>query len=282
MVQASSGNLFWRYGGQEYIVDKYDPNGAWTIALAGNSFIAVVDLASIFIDFKKVTGIDDSGYLTAQFKALSKALSSRLADGRLGSDEFLGMIVISVKSVVTTAFSKMLERAVNQGIIATFSATAGAVLSSSFNVFKKIASGLQVVERSGGLLLPGRLAVERSVMVIGDPFPPVIGEMSPQSARKNSVVSITGRNFPNFRAMLVDFCVFPEGAAENAEPLKTLAATVVSKSANTVVVKVPANFESLFGESDHVVVRVTDGMKKGDSRPLGSAGLFHYVGAKRN
>ncbi|HIG29435.1 MAG TPA: hypothetical protein EYQ50_17235 [Verrucomicrobiales bacterium] len=83
LVQAYSGNVFWRYGGQEYVLDDFDPNHGWLISLSNNAIILVVDSASMFIDFKKLTGVDDLGFVTSQYKSLQKAFSVALVDGEM-------------------------------------------------------------------------------------------------------------------------------------------------------------------------------------------------------
>ena len=276
IVQAYSGNIFWRYGGQEYIIDNHDPNSAWSAALAGNAFMASVDFVTIFIDFKKLTGKNDLGFINAQLKDFSKAINAKLRDGQLTGDELLELVTVSARALISNAFSEIAKSAYEEGLFYVFKNTTAAMLSSGLNIFKKIASGLQVIERGGGLILPGRLAVERSVLVVGDPFTPLIRGLSPQSARNGELISIVGQDFP-FGTAIVEFCVFADGAGETAEPLKKLAATVVSKSANTIVAQVPLDFETVFSESDRVHIRLTDGVKRGDTRASGLDGRFQYI-----
>ncbi len=153
----------------------------------------------------------------------------------------------------------------------------GNVIWSSLDIFKKVSSGLQIIERAGGLLLPGRLAVERSVVVIRNPFQPVVRSITRQ-ARKNETVTIQGRNFPFFSDPVVSFCTFSEAdAVEEGEPLKNLVAEIMSKNDKTIIVKVPENFGEIFNSSEKVVVCIAVGAKRGDSRRLGSAGVFQYI-----
>lgn len=292
-AHAYSGNIW--YGldrsllGQANLLDEIDPNNQWAWTLGSNVALASLDLAGLFVNVKKLTGLDDSGYLDAMIKSAVKALLVYRSQGDVTSDQVYDLVKTMAGSIIKLF---ILAKGEEDGSIArkvaslTFRITG--TMADAINIFKKIGTGINIAERTFNIVSPKNLAVERTVFVLNDPFNPVITGIEPRSGREGTEVFISGANlfeFPQFgeesQFPAVEFCTFlgtsvdPANAPANAR----LAAEVISARPNSLTVKVPSGWTGAFGSVREAFICVTRASTEntGDSRALNEEGKFEFL-----
>lgn len=290
-AHAYSGNLW--YGldytayGQADLLNKVDPNGEWTRTLSANVVIAAVDLSSIVIDVKKLTGSDDAAKIHSLITSVYKSAVVYRSDAGISADQVYDLIKTIASSIVKTYVT---EKAQNETLLAAAKRLGDRIagtIANSLNVLKKVGAGLNAAERTFNLVSPKNLALERSVFVIGDPFQPRILRIEPRSGRAGDEVVIYGNNLfripdPGDDPVIptVDFCTFQASSTDpdNAPIDAHLTANLLEARPNRLRVTVPAGWDGTFNTNGaFICVTRNDSGNKGDSRSLDEEGQFHHL-----
>ena len=107
------------------------------------------------------------------------------------------------------------------------------------------------------MLTPLALALERSIIVIGDPFNPGVDRISPNIGQEGETVTVSGRNFgfpleefevdPN-EDITVSFCQVSMSTTDpaNAPFANVLVAEIERRTNTQIVITVPDDFEETF------------------------------------
>ncbi|GEM_PF-1463562 len=290
-AHAYSGNLWYgldkTVNGQENLLNEIDPNNQWTRTLAANVVIASIDLSSLFIDIKKLTGSEDAATIHSLVTGVYKSMLVYRADAGISSDEVYDLVKSIASSIVKTYVT---GKAKDESLLAAAKRLGDRIagtIASSLNVLKKVGTGLNVAERTFNLVSSKNLALERSVFIIGDPFAPNIINIEPRQGRTNTEVLIFGNNLFRFpedgqpeQFPLVEFCTFQASAVDpnNAPVDKRLAAEVLEARPNRLRIRVPEGWTTTFNTNQaFICVTRLDSGNIGDSRPLLEAGKFLHL-----
>ena len=271
VAQSFSGNLWYGTGffltssiNQVNLLNDIDKNRQWRVALTANILIASLDTAALFVD---LSGIYDEktllSYLHTLFTDIDKAIAAHLGSpGGLTKAAVYDLVKASVISTMKFIAGEGTKKALEKGIITFFGEVVeGAAKSaaSALDIFGKIAAAEQALERSAGFLWSNALAVERAVVVIGNPFRPKITSFRPQRGRTGDRVHISGYNFPTGAGeLIVRFCNFTQTVTED-DDVDTLpfpasvTATVESVTETSAIVKVPEGWEAQFNTGEAFV-----------------------------
>lgn len=285
MITATSGNLWygtdWFFIGtnnQAASIGASDPGYQWELSAGSNAFLAATDALGVILSVKKV----GDSYVRAAVLGIAKTISAyRDAGTPLSRAAFLEISKNLVRDLAKTHAKEQAKKAPEKAL--QFSLQAARAIETArkqIDVLGKIASGLKAIERGATLFSPGTLAMERAVLVVGDPFAPTITAVRPRQGRAGERVVITGSAFGE-TAPTVTFCEFPESVPPGTEatPIGSpLAATVVETSDTRLVVEVPDGFPDRFtsGKAHLCVEKGAD--SKADSYPLGEDGIFRFIG----
>ncbi len=268
LLQSYSGNLPNGLGFQSAVLEAGDPNSQWAFALAGNLLISALDAAGVFADAKSVTGID-SDFIANLNIDLAKTLAVYRGRGDLDFGSFLDLAKAATTSVIKSYYSHL----VSEDTVAELAPRAAKAIGKSFDIIGKISSGAQAVERLTGLGFQSTWAVERSLLIVGNPLRPFITGISPTEAKGGQTVTIAGGNFSWDPAELsVAFCDFHSTSGDVAA---SVPATITRASPTHLDVTVPdaATYRANFANGTSFLCVTKDG-EEVFSTNAGDAGVF--------
>lgn len=187
LMTATSGNFWygtdWLLVGPKTQEASIDASGAadqWVASAAANMVVAAVDAVSVFLKVKDL-GPFKGGYIQTASISVVKTISAY----RNSSDK---MTKAAIFELIKTLSSDLLKQTAADKAesfpekAAKFGSMVGkfaGFVAKSFDVLGKISSAGQALERAGTLVSPGTLAMERSILVVGDPFDPKLTSISP-------------------------------------------------------------------------------------------------------
>ena len=250
--------------------------------------IAAVDAASVAIDLKDFISSESlAEILQTLFTDLVKAVQvmQNHEDG-LNLENVNELLTTTATSFIKLVVSKVAEGGLT-ATIGRFSKGAAKTLAKVIDITGKLSAIEQSLERTAGYTLPNALAVERAVVVIGDPFNPVIDRVWPNVAQEGERVAIYGRNFgfpleageytadPN-EDISACFCQFAQTTTdpENQTSDTSLEAEILQRTNTQIVVTVPDDFEAAFHEGVPVYICMNKKGRESNSRGLGTKGEF--------
>ncbi len=263
--QAYSGNLW--YGteffltahSQSSLLDRLNASPQWKSALAANMIVAAVDFLSVLVDVGDFVGGPD---------VVGKVVSSVFVDvlktiqiqPKLDRDGVYDIFRTSVNGVFKGLISAGLEGGA-KAVTKRFLKGVAKTVAKTIDILGKVSNVEQSLERTAGFLLPNALAIERSVVVIGNPWEPVITRFSPLIGRGNDIVTIEGFNFPDDSSdMTVSFCTFASTADPNSATTK-LPVTILESTPTSIAFAVPTNFAALFpNRRANICIETTNGV----------------------
>src|SRR5690606_6114501 len=290
MVNAFSGNVW--FGStrmdagrsQSALISQIDPNNEWTDALVVNLIIGGLDLvATIFAE----TDVLDQQVLNEIVKTLVIEVSKTVADYQAvhGEIDLQGAAEIAkttglglAKALSAVAFSA----SENPEAITSLTGSIRHALGTVFGGLARLSSLLQAGERIGSLVAPTHYAVERAVVVVGDPFAPQIRTFAPASGRAGDRLQVHGDAFTNDFSNLEFAFVKLEATGNPPQIASRLVVTPVIPRSGVYHLQAPPaeDWIAAFGEGDHDVYlalrnMVTDGQTTTQSNPA-PYHLFHY------
>jgi hypothetical protein len=293
VVEAYSGNVFWGTEifnnsppSQSELITRLQNRQAWGVSLGANMVVAAVDGVPVVKDmfgFIKKTRTnragDDDDEPEEQMKLaqeiawgvgqdLIKAIAIHGNDPA-NSQVVYDLFKTAVSSIIKNTSGKLMENAPELVDAPGFIAKSLKLVGKTLDVFGKASSFLQATERITGLFANSVLAVERSVIVVGDPFGPKIESFTPQTGRGGEILTIVGYNFPtNTNNVRVSFCQF----ASTTDPNQITAQIVVPVydiHPTSISVRVPTNGPSVFPNLRAVLcVEVLDKDFRGTTQSL--------------
>ncbi len=241
----AAGGIFGRHQSDE--ISRLGASWDWGQAFAANLTVAIVDVVSILIPADAIVDKPEAWHKMVRtvFIDVVKMAQIYYLHGQVDMDIVWDFVTTVSKSMWKGMIDLGIESLGKEGSIVEklgrFGKISGKFIAKSVNIFKKVSSGLQAAERMSGLLLPNSLALERSVMVVGDPFVPAIEDFSPRRGRGGDLVYIRGRNFPSaITNIAVSFCQFGS-TADPTSVTASLRATVVGLSSDSLTIEVPTN-----------------------------------------
>ncbi|WOO39538.1 right-handed parallel beta-helix repeat-containing protein [Rubellicoccus peritrichatus] len=313
VVQAYSGNIF--YGIKNFLPNpsstdqadllvKYDVNGLWKWAGASNALAITIDYVSALTSAKdllktKSGSLLDQKKLIDDFSTIYEtilvnfgktiALASSETEAGPSSRKRTEEVFLQVlQSKLQVIFNLILNGIDDQikciASPAGFKQSAGIGFKKflkAVDVVGKVSSFAQATQRLDGLLGGNTRALERSLVVIDNPFRPFVTSVSPGRGRSGTVISILGDNFTDddgtSRILSVSFCAFPNGDTSQ-EPDRELAATILSVESGIIRAQVPDTWELEFGDERgaSICVETFDGDEFNSGRLRGQFG-FNYI-----
>jgi hypothetical protein len=247
---AFSGNLW--YGTEFFAVgpnanqinllNRIDGNSIWTKALALNTTLAAIDVVSLGADPSNFIDKPDRWvkFLFSIANDVEKEIQDHHAAGDFDNTIYLDVTKKAVAATLKFTMKEALGAGVKklgEGLIKTF--------LDQVNLLGKVSKAEQVLERSAALITFTTLAVERSVIIVGNPFTPQIRSFEPSTGHGGDVITITGDNFPdNTRDVKVSFCTFASTA--NPDLATALPVKVMAAAPHSIAVIVPTNWSSSF------------------------------------
>lgn len=269
-VNAYSGNLYygstWSGGlSQAPVLVTLDYDNRHVAAAASNIVIAAVDTVSVAIDISDLVPPPLISKVSVQVAHdTQKALQSyrdagKEWDTRMAADLFKTSMAAVAKVVTTEGLKGGAE-----AVAVRFSKTLAKNAVRVIDYYGRAVSAAQAAERLYGLASADVFAVERAVILVGDPFAPRIRSFYPLSGRRGTVIQIHGSNFPeNPSNVQVTLCNFGTGAPP---PITgELELEVLGSSSGAILARVPEGWEAVFGSERHayVCVRRRDDPERG-------------------
>ncbi len=273
VAEAYSGNVYFGTElfrdsppSQSALITQLDARATWGVSLGGNVVVAAVDLIGVMGGFAEVfkksrsavTGAKNEGELSTLFQIVDGVAQDvvkglTIHGNQLPStDTFYDFVKGAASSILKNLTAKALE---DPGFLGEeYGEKCLKLLGKMLDVLGKASSVLQAVERSSGLLANSVLAIERTVVVVGDPFGPKIVSFFPQTGRGGEILTIQGANFSSdtneLNISLRQFASTADPSAFTARlDLEILAATPTS-----IAVRVPTNGPATFSNGRAFVV----------------------------
>lgn len=292
IVKSFSGNIF--YGtqfplapesGQPELVEAIDFHSNWNYALGNNLAILTIDYISAFFvnpgdeckeSFAKMAGdlvefalgLHTNAAKVAPGLALAPDQSSRTETASSVSFEYLKTLL----QIFITQVIGLLEETTECALSASKEKIKSAASKyakfalKALDIFGRVSSGVQAVERTGGVFGGRTYAVERNLVVIGEPFEARITEFSPPIVRRGDEVILKGLNLfdingdPRFQT--VQLCA-PDN--EDGEAGGNLAVEVLSQDVenNQIKVKIPFDLDAVEGHEHQLgwCLHIREGLK---------------------
>ncbi|MBI2947795.1 MAG: right-handed parallel beta-helix repeat-containing protein [Verrucomicrobia bacterium] len=270
--QAYSGNVWFGarlllgpLESQAELLDQLNAGTQWGMTLSANLVIAAVDMVSAFVELNAL--VDNPRrihrVLYQIVRDVSKAVSRHAAEP-WDADTAYDLIQTAVNATAKGLLTSELDRA-PAGITARLGALAGRITRTfvaAINVSRRVSSVGQSLERTGSLIGPQALALERAVIIVGNPFEPEIVSFHPPRGRGGDLVTIEGYNFPtNVSQVKVSFQTFMRSMlpGEPFIPSTNLPARVLASTPRSLVAIVPTNFSAAFPQlSAYIGVQLTN------------------------
>jgi hypothetical protein len=274
VAEAYSGSLY--YGttlfanppeSQSQLITDLDGTPAWAVSLGGNVFVAAVDLVSgiggLFETFKEFRAKspgpegEESVYLKI-LKGVAEDVVKSLAvhENQMASkDSFYDLVKSAASSLIKNITNEILDKPGSVGM-EEYGTKVLKTVGKTLNVLSKLSTVAQGVERTTGLLDGRTLALERSAIVIGNPFAPSITRFLPLKGRGGEVLTIFGANFgSNTNELHVSFRQFAS-TADPSEATARMDLEILNATPTSIAVRVPwTNFSVTFPNlSAYVVV----------------------------
>ena len=283
-MHAFSGNLFYGFGSQEEVLDEVDVNSQWEKTLATNIVISAVDTLSVYIAVKELIGRDFGKYVHAVVDNILRSVASYRASGGVVTIENVFDLMKRTAAAIMQQYLQLKSEQWAKDGVSRLAKQVSKFLARSIDVFYKVSKAAQAVERLQGLFSSNTLAIERAILVVGDPFAPVVASIDPLEGRPGDEVWIHGNNFitPEGTKPKVYFCDFSETSVdpETANVTSRVEVEVVEAMPNRLKIKIPNNIEPTTGgvtpnpfQSDRLayicVEKQGNEPSNGHSRPLG-------------
>ncbi len=244
---------------QRPLISQTDPNYQWALACGANFLIAGVDVASVILpDIKFLSRKDLGKVVKSVGKDVTKIVLEYLSSsGDLDLDAAVAIGKTTAKAIlkgVTGALAS--DGADLKGeSLNGFLGSAAKILGTVFKGMSKLSAVLQALERGASLIIPTHYAVERAIVVIGDPFVARIRSFTPASGRAGEVLTVFGEDLPSsasgFRINFAKFASTGSPPTINAR----LPATIVSTNGGNWVIRMPnaSDWDLIFGPGHHDV-----------------------------
>ena len=262
VLNAYSGNMYFgarrvdAEHSQALLLREIDVNNQWTAAMAANVMVTAVDVAALFLPEIKFVVRKQFGEIVKSISVeVTKTVTGYIAAyGSLDEDAGQQILMTAAIAIVKAVSGSLATAATEAEWDRWFTGTLN-ILGTIFDVSGKVSGALQAVERGMSVITPTHYAVERTMVVIGDPFAPRITSFVPRSGRGGDFITLSGETLPfDASGYTVNFLTFePTGSPPDVE--KRLPATIVSTNLGSWVIRVPnaAQWNTVFGPGSHQV-----------------------------
>lgn len=252
-VQAYSGNIYHSNpalsgsASQLSMLEALDFDRRALSTTGANLVIAAVDAVAVAIDLSDLVPPSLILKTTAQIAVdVEKALQ---AYGAAGNDLGGTFAVDLFKTTVAAVGKVFIAEGLKGGaevVAVKFSKTLGKNFVRVLDWSGRVSAGAQSAERLYALLSDDAFALERAVVMVGDPFTPRITSFFPLSGRTGTTIQIHGTNFPtSVSEVRVAFCNFGTGTPPPVTGELDL--EVLSVTENSILARVPEGWEAEFG-----------------------------------
>ncbi len=190
---------------QSQLITDLNARTTWAVSLGGNIFVAAVDLISGIGGVQELVKelMGNKPELERGVTKLMKGVAEDVVKGLAvhgsniaSKDTLYDLLKTAASSTLKNLADLAMERAEFAGAD-EYGTKVAKTVGKSLNVLSKISAVAQGVERVTGLVNGGTLAVERTVVVVGNPFAPRITSFFPTAGRGGEVITIQGANFGN-------------------------------------------------------------------------------------
>ncbi len=244
MVRAFSGA---RFPPQAGLIDGL-PGGRFedTKMMALNIVLAVNDAIGMFASAKGVFPDGWPSFLFGLERSIAGALEVQAAQGTLDAHAIRAIFLTSCKAAYDWAVGE-----IQKGGLALLPKRLVSVLGSVINVSGKVSSAFKLAERINALSNAVQVfgdnvytvqAVEDTLLVVGDPWAPVISGFQPRRAWRRDVVTLTGEGFSNVPENNIVTFGHPGTSPDN--PPQPARAEVLTADYNSLRVIVPEEAET--------------------------------------
>jgi hypothetical protein len=298
VVQAFSGNpwyatnLFFSSEGrsQQDLIREQDPRGVSELAYSANWDAGALDAVTGLVPWGRI--VKGSGETAHAARALfSTSLSiqasvyktRRVQQEALENGELENLTEAQFLEIETARLGRLFSTAARQGAntgVARLGGVAGSFGQKAANVVGTISTTLRSAERGVGLLLPDTLAVERFLVVVGDPFLPRITSIEPRSFQDGDIIRIAGTNMGSLTVDdTIALCAFSGSTTDpdNAPVSVSLELEIAEIAGGWVDVRVPQGFEAADFSTNEAFVCLEARGDRDDSRKLGAEGVMTYL-----
>ena len=302
LVRAYSGNIW--YGvdfgivsreTQANLLNEVDENNAFLTGFTANAVFGTFDVLQFLFksraisrsgsgDGKSKLSDDFEGFLSDFFFHAVKRVNEGQSSG--DSESFWYNLLKDFAGDLTEyVLNSLFESASTSGPEQSYIGKTAAFFKAGLDIFRTAAIGVDSIQRFAGLMLPNALALERSIVVVGNPFDPEIYQFRPQKGRTGDRIRIYGKNFgTDPEAISVAFCNLLESTTDDNDPTPPgtslkVEAEIESINDSVIVVKVPEGMEALAQDKIAVCVEKTSGsMVHTRDFPDPRFRFFDYVG----
>jgi len=285
---AYSGNVwygtraFLTQSSQADLIEQLGGDARWQEALAANLVVASLDAVSVLLPANAI--VDDPNavheLIHTVFVDVSKAIAIHAASGQWNQETayelfkataqslFKGLLNLGIEAIASSGQDEgFVSRWVSR--LGKLGGTVARVGAQSLNVFAKASSLAQAGERSIGLLLPGSLALERSILVIGTPFSPRITSFRPEYGRGGEVLTIQGGGFGGDTNQLRVSLRTYSGTDDPQNYDRRVDLPVLNATSTSIGVFVPADIAASFPNGSAFVV-----VERGRSNNIASSAVL--------
>ncbi len=272
------------------VLNSEDVNSQWEFALASNVIIAAIDVGSVVIDLKDFMKRETlANFIQNVLIDVGKAIQiMQNQGGGLNVENIYLLVRKTAEAVLKAAISEFADAGLSESANRLVKGI-GKTFAKAADVTGKISSIGQALERTAGVVTPLALALERSIVVVGDPFNPDVDRISPNIGQEGETVVVSGRNFgfplpdgqftedPN-EDLKVEFCQRESSAVEGAPFANMLEAEIERRTNTQILITVPDNFEETFDSGpfprDIFVCLDKEGSQPSSSEGVGAVGTF--------
>lgn len=259
--QAYSGNayrgttFFEGNRNQANIIANADPNQKWIQAMGINITIAMLDFIAAAVPNTKFEPEERISFMQTVLVDLNKALQAQAQTNTgLTKEKIFDIIKTTMIAALKTVFDldsikKFFTQRVDKLIIGL-----GDAIFKNLDFIGRLSALGQSFERGVfGVVLPGSLAVERTVFVLGNPFEPKITSFRPQRGREGARLHLSGFHFPERTDdVVVKFFTLPGSVPPDANPdtiapAAELTVPVLHATKNSLLVNIPTNWVEVLG-----------------------------------
>ena len=279
MVQVYTGSSEWARPGvdtQYRILQQNDPRDSFNLAQSPNVTQAGVDAFSGFGGGEGVLGVE-APFVESILKSTIKASSIYNGDSDGPTQE---EITDLTKTILNTLAKETGNQLINAGAEAIAARGGAFVLAKhavkGLSALGRISDAGQFVERSTAIINSRYFAIERALIVVGDPFGSSITGFTPAEGIGGDSVHIYGHNFKT-NDLKVSFCEVEDPLADPADLVITASveAEIVESSPSRIAVLVPADWTNhLSGSRAYICV------ENGEDKAI-SAERFSFIQAPR-
>jgi hypothetical protein len=252
LSQAYSGNPWYGTGfflpgnvSQSDLLDRLGAGERSSEAMWANLWISALDMVGAFVPADAL--IDKPTQFQKSVYSVGRSLmKTSLPFEQMDSDTLYALVKKMASAILQEIYKYSSDEKQNPLSFQKYWIKKMAVFAKMFDLLGKASSALQSLERFSAIAGPYALALERSVVVVGNPFAPVISSFLPTAGRGGEILTLSGYNFPAAAHDVTVAFVSYASTEDPTRPSARLEARVLATRPTSLAVSVPTNFRSVF------------------------------------